>query len=169
MRQLIGSILYYFLSAQPEFRAAEKSLSEIKKMLTPEKIANAKDKNLFLFPKKGLKVRFDKQSSDKDYAWYHISVPLQVAEFNSTKDFYFPALSHNQVDEASLTVAKPFLEALWATKVVRQVSIDAFSIRIHKAATESWKDASPVIMDAIVSCFPDIKQKAVEEEIIHAS
>lgn len=136
-------------------------------VLSPAKVANLKDSNLFSYPEKGLDIRFEKQ--DKDYGYFHFSKPLAVETFCSTKDLHYgelkPSGSINLIGDASLAIIKPFLEALWALKIVSRVSVNHFQINVRKTGALQWNDVKEQIADAIASCFETIeteKQPTVE-------
>lgn len=147
----------------------QKEVKVLKDKLTPEKIVNERDHNLFLFEKKNLTMRF--QKNDKDYGYFHVSIPIEVETYCSTKDFYYGDYGSSELNEATLAIIRPFLEAIYNTKMVAKVNIDNFKIHITKVATSSWEEVRQPIMDAIASCFPDIEPEIFDEEkiVIQAS
>jgi hypothetical protein len=170
MKSFAEKIAYAISSpTMKQMADVQKEVKALKDKLTPEKIVNAKDHNLFLFEKKNLTMRFQKH--DKDYGLFHVSIPIDVEVYCSTKDFYYGNYESNQLNEATLATIRPFLEAIWNTKMVRKVNIDNFKIHIDKVATASWEEVKQPILDAIASCFPDVEPVIFDEEkiVIQAS
>ena len=162
----IANYLFNVLLQSDQFRfyiARMIEVASINDKMTKEKVRDTQDPSMFLFEKKGLKIRCE-VCGKKDTAKFHVSIALEVEKFCCINDFRYPGLDKTGISDLSdetFDIIKPFIQALYATKLVKMVRVDAYEFTVEKPGTASWSEAKMPIMEAIASCYPDMANSAI--------
>lgn len=166
----------------------EEKLISVEQMLTPEKVKQIKDPNLYEFKEKDLKIRINQttgiknsnSNSDKDWYEFNISKPcwgdgpayswdnsfypfLKLGIFDikeGKKIGYDDSKKDNYVEAPKLI---KFLNTIKNTQMISGIiNTTAFSFKLQKSAALSWDEVLPKVLEAITSLFPDVEK--IQEE-----